>query len=76
MHTPQLKFLVLNIRILINASRLPTLLLVPVLDVQGHNLSSYQVSFPFVGSHLEQEFLGILQNAADMLKHYIRVRVI
>jgi hypothetical protein len=29
------------------ASHLATLLLVPVLDVQGHNLSAYQVSISF-----------------------------
>jgi hypothetical protein len=30
------------------ASRLTALVLVPVLDIQGHILSFYQVSFPFV----------------------------
>jgi hypothetical protein len=53
------------------ASHLATLLLVPVLDVQGHNLSSYQVSFPFVNSYLDQDFCGILQNVADVLTRYI-----
>jgi hypothetical protein len=37
-----------------------TLLLVPVLDVQGHNLSSCQVSFPFVNFYLDQDSFGIL----------------
>jgi hypothetical protein len=53
------------------ASHLATSLLVPVLDAQGHNLSSYQISFPFVNSHLDQDFSGILQNEADVLTRYI-----
>jgi hypothetical protein len=52
-------------------SHLATLLLVPVLDVWGHNLPSHQVSFPFVNSHLDQDFSGILQNEADVLTCYI-----
>jgi hypothetical protein len=50
-----------------SASRLATLLLVHVLDVQGHNLPSYQVYLPFVNSYLDQDFSGILQNEADVL---------
>jgi hypothetical protein len=44
-----------------------TLLLVPVSDIQGHNLSSYQVSFPFANSCLDQNFSGNLQNKAYTL---------
>jgi hypothetical protein len=47
-----------------------------VLDIEGHNLSSYQVSFPFVNSYLDQDFSGILQNKADVLTYYIRDMVI
>jgi hypothetical protein len=49
---------------------LATLLLVLVLDVSGHYLSSYQVSFPFVNS-AGSEYSGILQTEADVLTHYI-----
>jgi hypothetical protein len=49
------------------APHLAALLLVPVLDIQGHNLSSYQVSFPFLNSYLDQDFSGILQNETDVL---------
>jgi hypothetical protein len=52
------------------ASYLATLLLIPVLDVQGRNLSSYQVSSPFVNSYMDQDFPGILQNKADVLACY------
>jgi hypothetical protein len=54
------------------ASRLATLLLVPILDIQGHNLSSYQVSFPFVNSYLDQDFSGILQN--QLMFSHLRFR--
>jgi hypothetical protein len=53
------------------ASHLATMLLVPVLDIQDHNLSSFQVSFPFVNSYLDQDFSGNLQHKADMLTRYI-----
>jgi hypothetical protein len=46
------------------ASCLETLVLVPVSDVQGHNLSSYQVSLPF---YLDQDFSGTLKNKANVL---------
>jgi hypothetical protein len=39
-----------------NASHLAKLLLVPVLDVWGHNLLSYQLSFPYLNSHLDQDY--------------------
>jgi hypothetical protein len=48
------------------ASHLTTLLLVPVLDIWGHNLSTYQFSFPFVSTHMYQDFSGIQQNKADV----------
>jgi hypothetical protein len=53
------------------ASHQETLLLVPVLDILGHNSSSHQVSFPFVNSYLDQDFYVILQNEAEVLTRYI-----
>jgi hypothetical protein len=53
------------------ASRLAALLLVLLLEVEGHNLLSYQVSFPSMNSYLDQDFSAILQNEADVLTCYI-----
>jgi hypothetical protein len=38
---------------------LATLLLVPVLDISAHNLSSYKVSLPFVKPYVDQDFSHI-----------------
>jgi hypothetical protein len=50
--------------------------MVTVLDIQGHNLSSYQVAYPFVNPYLNQDFSGILQHETDVLTYYIRDKVI
>jgi hypothetical protein len=42
------------------ASCLAVLVLVPVVNVQGHSLTSYQVSFPFVNSYFNIDFSSIL----------------
>jgi hypothetical protein len=52
------------------ASHVATLLLVPALDIQGQNLSSYEMSYPFVIFYLEQDFSGILLIEANVLMHY------
>jgi hypothetical protein len=46
-------------------------MLVPVFDIWGNNLSSYQVSFPFVNLDMDQDFSGILWNEVDVLTRYI-----
>jgi hypothetical protein len=58
------------------AYNLEALLLMPVLDVQGHNLSSFQISFPFVNSYLDQGFSGFIQNKADVFTHCVRDKVL
>jgi hypothetical protein len=52
------------------ASYLAKLLLVPVLDIQGHSLSSHQILYSFVNSYLDNNFSGILQHEADVLTCY------
>jgi hypothetical protein len=39
--------------------------------LQGHNLRTYEASFPFVYSCLDQDFSGILKNEAHVLTSYI-----
>jgi hypothetical protein len=47
-------------------SRLATMLLMPVFVIQGHDVTSYQVSFPFTNLHLDQDISSILKNEADV----------
>lgn len=53
------------------ASHLATLVLVPVLNIQDHNISSYQVSLSFVNYYIDKEFSGILQHENDVFTSHI-----